>query len=249
MAAWWNSRPGNYYDKVIVTSSPLRIFTGDLTKLDVVRVTWPNAVVQNWIDVATDKQIEIRESERLASSCPFLYAWNGRRFVYVTDVLGVGPLGELAPDGTRVKPFPEEFVRLPKLAPDPKGNYVFQLTDEMREADFFDQVKLLAVDHPASEEIYANEIYATIPAPPALYAVRDKRFPVSAVDDHGRDVLPLLIEAGRPLPQRLRAQPHFGHGGLALTHARLGQAARRLPGEFVAEWLGVSGRTPTAPAL
>ena len=62
-------------------------------------------MVQNWIDVATDKQIEIRESERLASSCPFLYVWNGHRFVYVTDVLGVGPLGELAPDGTRVKPY------------------------------------------------------------------------------------------------------------------------------------------------
>jgi hypothetical protein len=185
-------KAGNYYNKVIVTSSPVRVFTGDLQKLDVIRVTWPNAVVQNWIDVATDKQIEVRESERLASSCPFLYVWNGRRFVYVTDVLGVGPLGELAPDGTRVKPFPEEFVRLPDLVPDSKGDYVFQLTDEMREADFFDQVKLVAVDHPVTEEIYANEIYATNPGPPSLYSVRDKSFPVSAVDDQGHDVLPLL---------------------------------------------------------
>jgi len=186
-------KAGNYYNKVMITSSPVRVFTGDLTKLDVIRVTWPNAVVQNWIDVATDKQVEVRESERLASSCPFLYTWNGKNFNYVTDVLGVGPLGELAPDGTRVKPFPEDLVRLPNLVPDSQGNYVFQLTDEMREADFFDQVKLLAVDHPANEEIYANEIYATNPGPPSLYAVPDKRFPVSAVDDHGRDVLPLLL--------------------------------------------------------
>ena len=98
-------KAGNYYNKVIVTSSPVRVFTGDLTKLDVIRVTWPNAVVQNWIDKATDQQIEVRESERLASSCPFLYTWNGQRFVYVTDVLGVGPLGELAPDGTRDQTF------------------------------------------------------------------------------------------------------------------------------------------------
>ena len=84
-------KAGNYYNKVLVTSSPVRVFAGDLAKLDVIRVTWPNAVVQNWIDVATDKQIEVRESERLASSCPFLYVWNGQRFVYVTDVLGVGP--------------------------------------------------------------------------------------------------------------------------------------------------------------
>ncbi len=187
-------KAGNFYDKIVITASPLRIFTGDLPKLDVVRVTWPNAVVQNWIDVATDKQIEIRESERLASSCPFLYVWNGRRFVYVTDVLGVGPLGELAPDGTRVKPTLEEYVRLPELAPSRGGSYVFQLTDEMREADFFDQVRLLAVDHPASEEVFANEIYADNPGTPTLYSVRNKRFPVSAVNDHGHDVLPLLVE-------------------------------------------------------
>jgi tetratricopeptide (TPR) repeat protein len=186
-------KAGNYYNKVMITSGPVRVYTGDLTKLDVIRVTWPNAVVQNWIDVATDKQVEVRESERLASSCPFLYTWNGKNFNYVTDVLGVGPLGELAPDGTRVKPFSEDLVRLPNLVPDSQGNYVFQLTDEMREADFFDQIKLVAVDHPANEEIFANEIYATNPAPPALYAVSNKRFPVSAVDDQGRDVLPLLL--------------------------------------------------------
>src|ERR1019366_9273259 len=180
-------KAGNYYNKVLVTSSPVRVFTGDLSKLDVIRVPWPNAVVQDWIDKATDQQVEVRESERLASSCPFLYVWNGRRFVYVTDVLGVGPLGELAPDGTRVKPFPQEFVRLPSLVTDANGDYVFQLTDEMREADFFDQVKLVAVDHRATGEVYANEIYATEPGQPSLYSVGAKNFPVAAVDDHGPD--------------------------------------------------------------
>ncbi len=187
-------KAGNYYNKVVVTNSPIRIFTGDIAKLDVIRVTWPNAVVQNWIDAGTDRQIEVRESERLASSCPFLYAWDGRKFVYVTDVLGVAPIGELAPDGSRIKPYPEEWVRLPNLVRTPLGDFVFQLTDEMREAEYLDQAKLVAVDHPASEEIYANEIYASNPGRPALYAVRDKRFPVSAVDDRGNDVLPLLLK-------------------------------------------------------
>ncbi len=185
-------------------------------------------MVQNWIDVATDKQIEVRESERLASSCPFLYAWNGRRFVYVTDVLGVGPLGELAPDGTRVKPFPEEFVRLPNLAPDSQGDYVFQLTDEMREADFFDQVKLVAVDHPANEEIYANEIYATNPGPPSLYAVPDKRFPVSAVDDQGHDVLPLLLKQDGRYPTGFARNRILGMADLHSLTLDLGDVARRM---------------------
>ena len=187
-------KSGNFYNKVIVTSSPVRVFTGDLQKLDVIRVTWPNAVVQNWIDKPTDEQLEVRESERLASSCPFLYVWNGHRFVFVTDVLGVGPLGELAPDGTRIKPNPEELVRLPDLVPNARGNYVFQLTDELREAEFFDKVKLVAVDHPAGREIYANEIYSTNPMPPALYSLGSKSFPVAAMDDKGHDVLPQLLQ-------------------------------------------------------
>ena len=227
-------KAGNYYNKVIVTSSPVRVFTGDLSKLDVIRVTWPNAVVQNWIDVATDKQIEVRESERLASSCPFLYVWNGRRFVYVTDVLGVGPLGELAPDGTRGKPFPEEFVRLPDLVPDTKGDYVFQLTDEMREADFFDQVKLVAVDHPVTEEIYANEIYATNPGPPSLYSVRDKSFPVSAVDDQGHDVLPLLLKEDGRYPADFARNRILGMADLHSLTLDLGDVPASAP---VSLWL------------
>jgi tetratricopeptide (TPR) repeat protein len=186
-------KAGDYYNKVVVDGSPLRVFTGALAKLDVLRITWPNAVVQNWIDVSTDRRIEVRESERLASSCPFLYAWDGRKFAYVTDVLGTSPLGELAPDGTRLKPYPEEFVRLPDWVRPSAGKYVFQLTAEMREADFFDQARMVAVDHPADEEVYANEIYPSNPLPPALYTVRRKHFPVSAVDDRGRDVLPLLL--------------------------------------------------------
>jgi tetratricopeptide (TPR) repeat protein len=227
-------KAGNYYNKVVVTSSPVRVFTGDLAKLDVIRVTWPNAVVQNWIDVATDQQIEVRESARLASSCPFLYTWDGRRFVYVTDVLGVGPLGELAPDGTRVKPFPEEFVRLPNLAPDAKGDYVFQLTDEMREADFFDQVKLVAVDHPASEEIYANEIYASHPGPHTLYAVPDKRFPVSAVDDDGHDVLPLLLKQDGRYPTGFARHRILGMADLHSLTLDLGDLPTNAP---VSLWL------------
>ena len=186
-------KAGNYYNKFVVTGSPIRVFAGNLSKVDVVRVTWPNAVIQNWIDVATDKPIDVRESERLATSCPLLYAWNGQRYVFVTDVLGTAPLGELAPDGTRIKPFPEEFVRLPDNLQAQGGQYVFQLTDELREADFFDQLRLLVVDHPATQEIYSNEIYSSSLQPPALYSLSQKRFPVSAVDDRGHDVLPLLL--------------------------------------------------------
>ncbi len=187
-------KAGDFYRKVMVTGDRVRLYTGDLSRLDVVRVTWPNAVIQNWIDVATDKPIEVRESERLASSCPFLYAWDGEKFVYLTDVLGVGPIGELAPDGTRIPPYPEELVRLPENLRDRDGMYVFQFTDELREVDFFDRLRLFAVDHPAEVAVYANEIYSSSPTSPTLHVVPRTFFPVSAVDGEGENVLPQLLK-------------------------------------------------------
>jgi tetratricopeptide (TPR) repeat protein len=185
-------KAGNFYSKLQITGTMDGGYTGDLTKLDVVRVTWPNQVVQNSVDVRTDTSVLVQESERLASSCPLLYVWNGRRFVFVTDVLGVGPLGELAPDGTYIKPNSREFIRLPGILRPRDGVYALQLTDELREVDFVDRLRLMAVDHPAVESILANEIYSSSPTTPELFAVRDERSPVSAVDDQGHDVLNLI---------------------------------------------------------
>jgi len=227
-------KAGNYYNKFVVTGSPIRVFAGSLSKVDVVRVTWPNAVIQNWIDVATDKPIDVRESERLATSCPLLYAWNGQRYVFVTDVLGTAPLGELAPDGTRIRPFPEEFVRLPGNLQAQGGQYVFQLTDELREADFFDQLRLIAVDHPAAQEIYSNEVYSSSPQSPALYSLSQKRFPVSAVDDGGHDVLPLLLKQDGQCPA------DFAHDrilGLAELHSLTLDLGDLPPSARVSLWL------------
>ncbi|HEV2500256.1 MAG TPA: FG-GAP-like repeat-containing protein [Terriglobia bacterium] len=204
-------KAGNFYDKVLAqTGNSVRIFTGNLQKLDVVRTTWPNQVVQNSINVPTDSSLSVKESERLASSCPFLYVWNGKKFVFFTDIMGASPLGELAPDGTYLTPNPQELVRLGSDLKPLNGDYVFQLTDEMREVDYFDQLRLLAVDHPANEDVYSNEIYSPTPVVPALYLVRKKRFPVSAVDDHGHNVLPLIRYADGRYPTDFRRNRILG---------------------------------------
>jgi hypothetical protein len=209
-------KAGNFYQKVMATGGPVNVFTGGLAKLDVVRVTWPNQIIQNSIGVAANKPIEMRESERLSSSCPFLYVWNGTRFVYYTDILGMAPLGELSPDGSWSVPNPQEFVRLPPDLHPRDGSYTFQITDEMREADFVDQLRLIAIDHPASEEVYSNEIATSAPVPPTLYEVRQKHPPLSAVDDAGRDVLPEILSADGRYPTGFRRNRILG---LAETHS------------------------------
>ena len=227
-------KAGNFYKKVEVIGGPVRIFTGNLARLDVVRATWPNQIIQNHMDVATDTAIAMRESERMASSCPLLYAWNGKRFAYVTDVLGIGPLGELGPDGSYIRPYPEQYVRLPETLRERDGSYLFRLTDEMRETDYFDSLRLLAVDHPVGERIYANEIYSPHPEPPALYAVRNRRFPVSAVDDQGHNVLPLLLKADGHYVTSFRP---IGIPGMAQTHSLTMNLGAFPASSHVALWL------------
>ncbi len=209
-------KAGNFYEKVMGTGGSVKIYAGNLSKLDVVRVTWPNQVIQNSISVATNKPLEVRESERLSSSCPFLYVWDGSRFVFFTDILGMAPIGELAPDGSWSVPNPHEFVQLPENLHDQNGIYTFQVTDEMREADFVDQLRLVAIDHPATQEVYSNEIATSAPVTPALYTVGGEHPPVSAVDDAGRSVLPEILKADGQYPTGFRRNRILG---LADTHS------------------------------
>jgi len=104
----------------------------------------------------------------------------------------------------------------------------------MREADFFDQLKLLAVDHPANEEILANEIYATNPGPPSLYSLRDKSFPVSAVDDQGHDVLPLVLQQDGRYPSDFARNRILGMADLHSLTLDLGDVPASAP---VSLWL------------
>lgn len=227
-------KAGNFYDKVVSQGGPVRIFTGDIAKLDVVRVTWPNQVVQNSVEVATGKPVLVRESERLASSCPFLYVWNGNRYVFVTDIMGASPIGELLPDGSRMKPNPIELVRLGNAPQAQNGEYVLQITSEMREVDYFDQLQLLAIDHPATETLLANEIYSSTPVEPRIYALRDRHFPKAATDDHGGNVLPLILKADGRYPANFRRNRILGLSDVHSLTLDLGDFAQD---EKLALWL------------
>jgi tetratricopeptide (TPR) repeat protein len=77
----------------------------------------------------------------------------------------------------------------------PNGRLSFRLMEPMEEVVYLDQVKLLAVDHPANEEVYPNEYFASNPPYPEFKVVtsRDARPPAGAWDDKGRNLLPDLL--------------------------------------------------------
>jgi hypothetical protein len=131
----------------------------------------------------------IEQKEGLVGSCPFLYAWNGTRYDYVTDVLGITPLGLPMAPGMLVPPDHDEYVliRGEQLAPR-DGFLDVQITEELREVTYLDRLRLDVVDHPHGSEVFPNERFTFPPFPePKIHAVVAPRGPKAARDGDGRD--------------------------------------------------------------
>jgi Flp pilus assembly protein TadD len=73
----------------------------------------------------------------------------------------------------------------------------FRFMEPLEESVYLDQVKLLAVDHPADVDVYPNEYFASNPPYPPFKVVFSKdsesRPPAGAWDEHGHNVLPDLL--------------------------------------------------------
>ena len=195
-------RAGDIYQTRVATSGITHFGLGPHLKADVLRVEWPNGVPQTIYFPGSDQ--DVVESEMLKGSCALAYTWDGKRFRFVTDAMWRSALGmplglmgsnsAFAPAGAS-----QEYVRIPGDALRPRdGRYLLQLTEELWETAYADQVKLLAVDHPDSVDVFVDEHFVP-PGPVALrlyQVVRRERHPaLSAVDDRGNDVSAALRES------------------------------------------------------
>ncbi len=192
-------RAGDLFQVRVATDPVIHFGLGHRLKADVVRVEWTNGVTQDIYFPGSDE--DLVEDQTLKGSCPFIYAWDGRRFSFVTDVmwrsaLGM-PLGIMGADRAFAPAAASrEYVRIPDAALEEKdGEYVLQLTEELWEIFYVDEMKLLAVDHPDTIDIYVNERFVP-PGPASLtvHQVARARPPVAATDGDGNDVLPQLRE-------------------------------------------------------
>jgi tetratricopeptide (TPR) repeat protein len=173
----------------------LTVGLGDAKEADIVRMLWPTGVLQDEIQIAGDKQQSFVELDRRGSSCPTLFAWNGEQYKFVADMLGAGVVGHWVGPGQRDIPRPVEYVKIDRDSIREKnGKLSFRFMEPLEEAVYLDQVRLLAIDHPADVDVYPNEYFASNPPYPPFKVVvskeKDARPPAGAWDDHGRDVLP-----------------------------------------------------------
>ncbi len=178
----------------------LTIGLGQEKQADVVRMLWPTGVLQDEIEVAANKVQAYLELDRRGSSCPTLFAWDGHEYQLVGDMLGAGVVGHwIATSQGEVErnvPRPTETLKLDRTSLQEKdGKLSFRFMEPLEESVYLDQVKLLAVDHPANISVDPNEFFASNPPYPEFKVVLsgDARPPAAAHDEHGHDVLPDLL--------------------------------------------------------
>lgn len=190
-------KAGATYRKQVYEGVPLLFGLAGYKTIDTVRITWPNGLIQNEINAAGNRALAYKEAQRLSGSCPQVWVWNGREFEYVTDVLGVAPLGASDGDGTFFPTDSLEHIQLPGLQPR-DGFYEVRLTEELAEVAYLDRIRLLAVDHPADTEIYLNEKFQAPPYPELeVFAVRKTVKPAPGTLDFARPPAnPLMILRG-----------------------------------------------------
>ncbi|HEX5011808.1 MAG TPA: FG-GAP-like repeat-containing protein, partial [Planctomycetota bacterium] len=185
-------RADGRYQRQYARGEPLLFGLGELARGDVLRITWPNGVVQHLRDdaLAAGQHLTVEQVMRVGGSCPFLYAWNGHEWVFVTDAIGAAPLGLPAAPGVMV-PFrsTEDLkVRGDQLVAD-GGQLRLCLTEELREVTYMDRLALHAIDHPAGVEIQPNERFTFPPFPERhVHTLRDVRPVARALASNGQDV-------------------------------------------------------------
>jgi Tfp pilus assembly protein PilF len=173
----------------------LTVGLGQAKQADVVRMLWPTGVLQDEIEVAANREQPYLELDRRGSSCPTLFVWNGRHYELVGDMIGAGVVGHWVGPHERNVPRPAEYIKVDRNAIGLKdGKLSFRLMEPMEEAVYLDEVKLLAVDHPASFDVYPNEYFASNPPFPAFRVIQSRgaKLPAGARDEHGHDLMPDL---------------------------------------------------------
>jgi hypothetical protein len=182
------------------SQTPLIIGLDGTLKADYVAFVWPDGVTQCENELAAQTHHHISEMERKVSSCPVLFAWNGDRFGFVTDFAGVGGLGYFVAPGQYAPPQVLEHVKIESdqlAARD--GLYELRLAEPMEEVGYIDRVELLAVDHPATVDVYPDERLAITGPPPThrLLCPADPIFPVTATAPDGTDCTERLARVDR----------------------------------------------------
>jgi Tfp pilus assembly protein PilF len=181
-------------------AAPILAGLGGEREVDVLRLLWPTGVPQDEVKLAARKLQAVHELDRRGSSCPVLFAWNGREYEFIADMIGSGVVGHWVGPGERNVADSDEYLKVSgSSVASRRGRLSFLFVEPMEETVYLDQVRLLAVDHPAAIDVYPNERFVSAPPFPEFRVItsRSAHPPLGAWDDQGRDVLALVARRDR----------------------------------------------------
>jgi Tfp pilus assembly protein PilF len=201
---------------------PVEVGVGRYRKLDSFLVhwfNWPQGSAElgfNCKEPLFALELTIQEG-----SCPYLYAWDGKGFRFVTDILGAAPLGLPVAEGHYVEADPEELVWIgnEQSFPAKDGTYQLQITEELREVLYLDEAKLAVVDHEPGSEVHSTDkLLPGKPFPKGALMTLHNDHPLQRAETlDGQEVTSALktVDGRRVSPSKLRvpqlrglAEPH-----------------------------------------
>ena len=179
--------------KLPITGPQLHFGLGTHTEADVARILWPNGSVRAEFALKADQ--EVLTEQRLKGSCPFLFAWNGKRMEFVKDTVPWGSAIGLRINslGTAAIAATSEWFKIPgrDLAPH-DGYYDLRITGELWETYYYDYLSLMVVDHPAGTAVFTDERFVIPPVKLAITATGTPHAIARATDDNGDDVTQIV---------------------------------------------------------
>jgi tetratricopeptide (TPR) repeat protein len=187
-------RSGTLVTKVPVDRPVIHFGLGARKQVDLVRLQWTNGALQYEFGRPVDAVVTAEQ--RLIGSCPFLFAWNGERMIFVTDFLWSSPLGmyiNAQDKGGFLQTTDWVKVRGDQLVPH-DGYLDVRVNANLWETHFIDHLSLVAVDHPVNTEVFVDERFFLTPTRPQVYLTDAPRPVARAWDHHGQDVTAIIRE-------------------------------------------------------
>jgi len=224
---------------------------GQYDRADVVRIIWPNGVLQSEIDRPVNRTVEIQELDRKGTSCPIMYVWDGSSYRFQTDFLGGSAFGSLLAPGVYNYPDTDEYIKLNSEDLSLRDGHLFiTMNNQLEEVIFFDQLQLVVVDHLADFDVFPDE--KLLPGPPyqpfRLFTVQSARLPVSAVDKQGRSVLAEISKIDRIYPPVPDALPFKGYTVPHDIVLDLGEASNNYTVLLMHAWIDYADSTSNLAA-
>jgi len=170
---------------------PMAFGTRGAAAADFLFIDWPNGDFQSEFSPPIGKTVAIKELDRVPiDSCPLLFCWNGTKYDFITDFLGVGGVDYLVRPGEYYTPAdPTEHLLLPPGVASLDGLLKLKVLEPAEEITFLDRASLAVYDLPPGWSMTLDERHSALPPKPTHEPrfYRTAQTPIRATNESGVD--------------------------------------------------------------